>query len=288
MGCHAGTVQRRVLLPAIAAAATAAVAVWTAWLEPRRTVVRRRTLHPPGWPPALDGLRVALLGDLHAGAPHVDAARVRRVVQELGAEVPDVALVAGDLVDHEVAGARPVPAGVVAGQVAALRAPLGTFAVLGNHDRAHGAGVVSDALRRHGIDVLEDDARRIVHRGAGLWIAGAGGRRDEPESVLPALTAVPDDEPVLLLVHEPDVFPTVPHGVALTFAGHTHGGQVALPGLRAAWTPSRFGERYARRGHHVEDGRHLFVTAGVGTSRFPLRLGAPPEVVLLVLRSGAP
>lgn len=277
--------QRRVLLPLAAAAGAAGVAGWTAWVEPRRTVVRRRVLHPPGWPARLDGLRVALLGDLHAGAPHVDAVRVRRVVEALNAQRPDLALVAGDLVDHVVVGARPVRPGIVAGQLGALRAPLGTFAVLGNHDRMHGAGTISDALRRHGIDVLEDDARRVPWRDTALWVAGAGGRRDEPRTALPALRAVPAEEPVLLLLHEPDVFPTVPDGVALTLAGHTHGGQIALPGLRGAWTPSQFGGRYARRGHVVEDGRHLFLTAGVGTSRFPLRLGAPPEVVLLELRA---
>jgi predicted MPP superfamily phosphohydrolase len=89
---------------------------------------------------------------------------------------------------------------------------------------------------------------------------------------------------VLLLSHDPDVFPRVPARVALTLAGHTHGGQVAVPLLRRPTLPSRFGERYAR-GHIVEGGRHLLVTSGVGTSGLPVRLFAPPEVLVVTLRA---
>ena len=96
---------------------------------------------------------------------------------------------------------------------------------------------------------------------------------------------VPDGAPVLVLSHDPDAFPDVPESVSLTLAGHTHGGQVAIPVLRRPAIPSRHGERYAR-GHVVEDGRHLYVTSGLGTSGLPLRLLAPPEIVVLELRTG--
>ena len=89
---------------------------------------------------------------------------------------------------------------------------------------------------------------------------------------------------MLLLSHDPDVFPRVPDRVALTLSGHTHGGQVEVPLVSRGWIPSRFGERYAG-GHVVERGRHLVVSRGVGNSRLPIRLGVPPEVWLLTLRS---
>ena len=95
---------------------------------------------------------------------------------------------------------------------------------------------------------------------------------------------VPDDAPVLLLSHDPDPFPGVPERVALTLAGHTHGGQVAIPLLRRPFVPSRYGERYVR-GHVVEDGRHLYVSSGIGTSGLPVRFLRPPEVVSLTLRA---
>jgi predicted MPP superfamily phosphohydrolase len=87
-----------------------------------------------------------------------------------------------------------------------------------------------------------------------------------------------------MLAHDPDLFPRVPDRVALTISGHTHGGQVALPYVRRPFIPSHYGERYAR-GHVVEDGRHLVVSAGLGTSGAPVRLLAPPELLVLELRA---
>ena len=99
---------------------------------------------------------------------------------------------------------------------------------------------------------------------------------------LPAtLAALADDAPAILLAHEPDIFPRVPARVALTLSGHTHGGQVRLPGVPLR-VPSNYGARYAH-GHVIEDGRHLIVSAGLGTSSLPVRFGVPPEVVLVEL-----
>jgi predicted MPP superfamily phosphohydrolase len=102
---------------------------------------------------------------------------------------------------------------------------------------------------------------------------------------LPAtLAAVTDDAPLILMAHEPDIFADIPDRVALTVSGHTHGGQVRIFGY-APFVPSRFGRRYAY-GHIVEQNRHLIVSAGLGCSNAPIRLGAPPEIVTIEL--GAP
>ena len=92
---------------------------------------------------------------------------------------------------------------------------------------------------------------------------------------------------MLLAVHDPDVFPQVPERVALTVAGHLHGGQVNVPLLRRAMLPTRYGERYLA-GHVVERGRHLYVATGIGTAGLPLRLRRPPEVPVLRLTTAAP
>jgi predicted MPP superfamily phosphohydrolase len=97
-----------------------------------------------------------------------------------------------------------------------------------------------------------------------------------------ALKEVADESPVLVLSHRPDIFPAVPSRVALTLAGHTHGGQIRLPLVGAPVVPSRFGQAYAA-GHVEQGGRHLFVTTGIGTSILPVRLGVPPEMVVLEL-----
>jgi predicted MPP superfamily phosphohydrolase len=156
--------------------------------------------------------------------------------------------------------------------------------VLGNHDWSVDGTRVRDALRDGGIRVLENEATALHDD---LFVAGLADPYHRDVDVEAALADVRHDATVLLFSHDPDLFPRVPERVALTLSGHTHGGQVALPGVRAKWTPSRFGERYSG-GHVVEGGRHLFVSRGIGTSRLPVRLGAPPEIVVLSLRPEGP
>src|SRR4051794_13267841 len=122
---------------AAAAGAVAAAVAWRAlWQEPRSDRVRDIDLALAGWPPALDGLRVALLSDLHAGAPHVREPRIERLVATVDARRPDLVLLLGDYVDPTVALGTRVAPGAVAARLGALRAPLGVVAVLGNHDWA--------------------------------------------------------------------------------------------------------------------------------------------------------
>ena len=260
----------------------AALAAWSLWIEPRRVVVRRVTLDLPRWPARWDGFRVALVSDLHAGSVHVDEDRIARVVEITQGLSPDLIALLGDFVDDSSVGGSDVAPEAVAERLGRLRAPLGAVAVLGNHDWGVDGERVRAALRDAGIRVLENTSTRIHE---GLHIAGLADPYHRDVDVDKALADVPDDDAVLLFSHDPDLFPRVPERVALTLSGHTHGGQVAVPGARARWTPSRFGERYTG-GHVVEGGRHLFVSKGIGTSRLPIRLGAPPEVVLLELRPG--
>ena len=269
---------------AAVAAALAALGAWALWFEPRRVVVRRRTLRLPNWPGRLDGLRVALVSDLHAGAPHVGERKVARIAERMNRSQADLVVLLGDYVDPDVAFGTRVAPEAVAARLGELRAPLGVVAVLGNHDWANAGERVRGALRGAGITVLENDAVALPARGTRLWVAGlADATTREPRPVA-ALDDVPDGEPVIVLSHDPDVFPRVPGRAALTLSGHTHAGQIALPLVRGRIIPSRFGARFAG-GHVVEGDRHLFVSAGVGTSRFPVRFLAPPEVVVLTLVS---
>jgi uncharacterized protein len=246
--------------------------------------VRRHALRLPRWPAALDGLRVALVSDLHAGAPHVDAARVERVAALVRRQHPDLVCLLGDFVDLEVSFGGEVPPEDMARPLGEIRPPLGSFAVLGNHDWLTDGPRVDAALTDAGIAVLTDESAAVEHDGTRLWIAGLEDATERIPDLGRALEGVPPDEPLLVLSHDPDVFPIVPERAALTLSGHTHGGQVNLPVLHRHVIPSVFGDRYAR-GHVVEDGRHLFVTSGVGTSNHPVRLGRPPEIVVLTLRS---
>jgi predicted MPP superfamily phosphohydrolase len=272
----------------IAAGAVAALLlgllVWGFVIEPDRLVVHEARLALPRWPPELAGLRIAVLADVHAGAPHVDVDKVGRIVAIVEQMRPDLVVLLGDY----VAGFRrtglwaPIPPEDTARVLASLHPPLGVFAVLGNHDWWFDGARVRDALRAADIVVLENEAVPVTRDGEVLWLVGLADLWTRWPDVAGALRGVPDGAPAIVLSHNPDVFPEVPSRVALTLAGHTHGGQVLLPLIGRPVVPSRYGQRYAA-GHVVEDGRHLFVTTGIGTSIIPIRLGVPPEIVVLTI-----
>jgi uncharacterized protein len=270
---------RRVL--AAAAALGAVVAHRAVWVEPRMLSLPEVDLELDHWPAALDGLRVAVVADLHAGGPHVREPRLEALVRTVNAAGPDLVALLGDYVDTDVALSRRIPPRAVARILAGFDAP--TIAVLGNHDWLHEGRAMGDALRDAGITLLDNDA---VEVGRGLWIAGVEDYHLRRALVGRALGPVPEGAPVLLLSHNPDVFPAVPDEVALTISGHTHGAQVDLPLLRGRAVPSRFGLRY-HSGLIVEHGRRLFVSRGVGSSGVPVRLLAPPEIPILRLGSRA-
>lgn len=170
----------------------------------------------------------------------------------------------------------------IAAELKFLRAGVGVVAVLGNHDGWLNHDRVQIALERNGVRVLEETAARFDTPGGPLWVAGISDLWTGPHDVPMALSAVKDDAPVILLTHNPDVFPRVPDRVALTLAGHTHGGQVRLPFVGRPIVPSGFGQRFAA-GHVVEGGRHLFVATGLGTSILPVRFRVPPAITVLTL-----
>ncbi|HEX8558365.1 MAG TPA: metallophosphoesterase [Pyrinomonadaceae bacterium] len=277
---------------AAALAVAAALGAWAFWLEPAWTSVRRVSLAVPGWRAAQGGLKVALLTDLHVGAPHMGAGRLRRVVELTNAESPEVVIITGDFViggpkdeggeRGGVAGGSFVEPEAIAAELKHLRAPLGVYAVLGNHDWWYDGPRVARALESAGVRVLENQAVRVERGGAGFWLGGVADLWTRRPDVAGALAQVTTDEPVILFTHNPDIFPGVPARVSLTLAGHTHGGQVNLPLVGRPVVPSKFGRRYAM-GHVVEGGRHLYVSGGVGTSILPVRFRVPPEVVVISL-----
>jgi predicted MPP superfamily phosphohydrolase len=226
----------------------------------------------------LSGLRVAVIADLHAGAPQIDEERIAGIVSRVNAERVDLVALLGDYVDHEVALAEEIDPAAIAGLLSELQTRA--VAVLGNHDWAHTGPRMGQALRDAGITLLENQAIELD----GFWVAGLGDLIKREADLEGTLAQVPPDAPVLLFSHNPDVFPRVPASVALTLSGHTHGAQVDIPVLRDKFTPSRFGARYTG-GHIEEGGRHLFVSDGIGTSRLPVRFRAKPELPVLELRA---
>ncbi|HET7540313.1 MAG TPA: metallophosphoesterase, partial [Polyangiaceae bacterium] len=153
-----------------------ALAVDAVFIEPARLVINRQELGLPNWPAELSGLRVALLSDLHVGSPHWNLARLRELTQKVNAEQPDLILIGGDYQVNGVWFGTHIEAEPIARELGQLRAPLGVFSVLGNHDWWNDNRKVRLALERHGITVLDDQVRQISFRAGNLCLLGV---RDE-------------------------------------------------------------------------------------------------------------
>ncbi|MDX6399234.1 MAG: uncharacterized protein QOJ43_2642 [Gaiellaceae bacterium] len=235
------------------------------------------------WPPALDGLRVAVVADLHTGGPHVGERKLERIVATVNAARPDLVALVGDYADPTGPLGEPVAPERVAELLGGFDAPLGVFAVLGNHDWHHYGERVPRALRASGVEVLENDAVTVEPGGQVFWVAGLADMRQRRADVTVALAMVPASQPLIALTHDPDMFPQLRDRADVTLAGHTHGGQVGLPLVRRATAPSRHGYT---GGEVREAGGYMYVSRGVGTTGLPIRFAAPPEIALLRLRAG--
>ncbi len=278
-----------------------------AFAEPRQLIVKRYRPALPQWPAALR-LRIALIADLHVCDPWMNVDRIHRIVERTNALKPDCVLLLGDYMPGRriLRFSRPIPTTDWAAPLGALHAPLGAHAVLGNHDwwddpqaqrLRRGPTAAGKALEHVGIQVYHNDAVRLVKNGMPFWIAGLGDQGalkpdadhrygvglDDVPATLRRLT---DTAPAILMAHEPDIFPRLPARFALTVCGHTHGGQVHLPGFNRIY-PRRNPLPY-RYGHFVEHDRHLIVTSGLGCSAMPVRLGVPPEIALVELGNWSP
>lgn len=277
--------------------------------EPWRLGVTRYKLTPPGWTPGLD-LKIAVIADIHACNPWMSVERIRQIVARTNALAPDITLLLGDYVSGHRMNmfSGLVPHDEWAQALTGLKAPLGVHSVLGNHDWWESRAVqrrdtrvipARVALEKAGLPVYENDVLRLEKDGKAFWLAGLGDQWayirtqlsvdhrafDGVENLPGTLAKVTDEAPVVLMAHEPDIFPEVPKRVALTISGHTHGGQVQFMGF-APLVPSRFGRRYMY-GHIVEEERHLIVSGGLGCSGLPVRFGRPPEIVMIELGSSA-
>ncbi len=267
--------------PILLIAAAASLGLYGFWWEPSglRAVTHAVTLDPGRrvWPRPL---RIAVIADLHAGAPYIGMAKIDQVTALVRKAGPDLVLLVGDTMTKGVLGGRPIPIADVLARLNHISAPLGIYAVLGNHERFFDLPVMIKAFSDAGIILLEDKSARIEGDGAQLTLVGISDFHSGPHDIGRAFAAVPHDENAVCLTHSPDVFPLLPKTCALTVAGHTHGGQVKLPLVGRLVVPSQYGDRYAA-GLVRQDSKTLFVSTGIGTSIVPVRIGVPPEVSIL-------
>lgn len=226
--------------------------------------------------PALDGLRVGFLTDIHL-SEIVPAADVARAVRMLNAEQPDLVVLGGDYVSFTDRSFMGPAADLLGG----LSAPHGVFAIIGNHDDEK---VLPSALRRQHIEPLLDQRTSLSIRGEQLTLAGLKFWTKRPDAVAEVVGTDRRNGPTLLIAHDPRrIVEAASLGVGGVLAGHTHGGQIVLP-LIGAFAARKFP---VASGLLKRDQTAMFVSRGVGTVIVPCRINCPPEVAVITLRTGA-
>jgi len=285
-------VSRRQLLVSggrIFAAAGSAAGSWSFFAEARWWQVTHRKFPVHGLSPGLHGLRIVQLTDIHHGA-WMSLAWVKQIVDATNALAPDIVALTGDYVYHGPQYVRPVSKAL-----AYLRPKVGVVGVLGNHDWYDNRGLTQWAFAREGIPLI-DNSRLFVtpnrclvsHAREGLCLAGVGDLWEDKCLYDEALGGVPGGMPRVLLSHNPDVAEQAPflesgHRVDLMLSGHTHGGQIRLPGIGAPVTNSAYGQKYAQ-GLVQGPVCPVFVSRGLGMTVMPLRLGVRPEIAVIELQ----
>lgn len=246
-------------------------------------VERQATIALPDWPAGAAPVRVVLLADIHFGNASMGPLRLHRIVAQVRALRPDLVVIAGDFLAGYDKAAAAGRSARIAAELATIGAPLGIVAVLGNHDEASDPAIVTAALRRAGIVVLKNEA---VRKGP-LVVGGLGDGYSGNARPVPTVAAMArlHGERLhgarLLVMHTPADIVDVPPDITLVLAGHTHCGQIVLPFYGAPFLPT-VPARYAC-GLVTEGSHRIVITAGLGTSTLPFRIGAAPDLWVLTL-----
>lgn len=255
--------------------------IWSVGIEPNMLVVKKVQLRLPDWQSEHDNFKIAVLTDMHIGSNGTKLGKVKRLVKLTNKQKPDMILLLGDI-DPELIKQSEIKQDEIIEALKQLSAPYGVISILGNHD-FDPPDVINEVLTKSNISVLEDKIIDVKKDGKGFYIVGL---RDiwqyAPDvDVKKVVGEIKDDYPIILLSHNPDIFPEVPESVSLTLSGHHHGGQISFPFVGGLFINSEYGQRYTK-GHIVENGKHLYVSSGIGTL-FYARFANPPEIVILNL-----
>jgi uncharacterized protein len=245
-------------------------------------------------PAAFDGFTIAQLSDFHYD--RLSAVPIRAAIEIVNNLHPDLVVLTGDFVTVQIFHRRlhtakraASAAEPCASLLAQLHPRFGIVSILGNHDVDSDAPRIIETLHSHGIPVLRNRSIPLEQGGSRVWLCGLDSVWEGHPDMHLALHGIPSDELVVLLVHEPDFADKAAHyPVDLQLSGHSHGGQIWLPGIGAPWLPL-FARKYPRGLHRIGP-LTLYTNMGLGTIRLPIRLNCPPEVTLFTLRSanGAP
>lgn len=264
------------------------------YIEPNRLVITEAKVAVPNFSPDLNGLKIAAISDIHGGSNGVTAERLREIVARTNEQQPDIIVLLGDYVSelrfNRDALKKPegtdrtelrMPVSVIADNLAGFQAKYGVYAVIGNHDWWHNQASVRREFERVGIKVLENQIEEIRagDETINLWgIEDYWKNRTVP--VADSYDKLAEKKNVIAITHNPDSLLKAPGGIALMLAGHSHGGQVNFP----IYGPHPFvNDRRFMKGEAAVDGRHVFVTSGIGCTGPQIRFRVPPEIAIVTV-----
>ncbi len=276
---------RRILLAfAFLTAFLTVILAYAYFVEPKRLVINEQNLKIPNWSAKLDGFKVVAVSDIHGGSNDVTEEKIWQVVELVNRQNPDLVVLLGDFVSQTGIreGALKMPSATVISNLKGLRAKYGVFAVIGNHDWYYNDKKMAAEFTGAGIKVLENEVAPISVGGETVNLWGIEDYWKNRRVPLEAFDAIPNKQNIIAITHNPDSLLKSPNEISLMLAGHTHGGQVKIPFFGAFAFVS---DRRLTQGFVEVDGRHIFVTTGIGTTGPPIRFGVPPEIAVLNLYS---
>jgi uncharacterized protein len=266
------------------------------FVEPRQFVIVQETLAVPHWDRELDGFRIVAIADIHTGSNYAPPERVRYVVEQANAQNADLIVLLGDYVSEarwdRDARNKPegtdrtelkVPTEDIAQSLIGLRAKYGVYAIIGNHDWYHNEQKIHRQFEEiAGITVLQNEIAEVDVAGRKVRLWGIEDLYRNNKVPPEPFAQLAEKRNIIVLTHNPDSLLSAPQGFALMLSGHTHGGQLNWPifGPKAVFNDPRFMDGLA-----VVDGKHVYVTSGVGTSVLPLRFRVPPEIAVLTINA---
>jgi predicted MPP superfamily phosphohydrolase len=262
------------------------------FIEPRRFVVVEETLAIPHWDPVLNGFKVVAIADIHTGSNYAPIERLRLVVERSNEQKADLIVLLGDYVSESRRGRvrnppegadgteLKIPANEIADALQGFKAKHGVYAIIGNHDWYHNQQKIDRELERVGIKVLNNEIAEVPVGNTTIRLWGIEDLWQNRRVPTGPFEAIADKRNVIAMTHNPDSLLSAPAGFSIMFAGHSHGGQINFPifGPFAPFNDPRFMD-----GHAEVDGKHVYVTSGVGTSVIPFRWRVPPEIAVVTL-----
>ena len=254
------------------------------FVEPKQLIIRQETLTIPNWSKNLDNFKIVAISDIHGGSNNVNEDRLRELVARANEQNPDLIVLLGDYISEKQGSPDNLrmPVSVIADNLQGFRAKYGVYGVIGNHDHWHDQAEITKEFERVGIDILENEIVpiKIGEETVNLWgIEDYWKQFRVPTGIL---DSIENKQNIIAITHNPDTLLKTPDVISLMLAGHSHGGQVRLPfwGAILHVTDPRL-----VKGEVEIDGKHVFITSGVGCSGPQIRFLAPPEIAVLTLVS---